>query len=270
LTWNLWWRFGDWQLRREVISVVLAAERPDVIGLQEVWTAAGGNQAHLLADQLDMHWALAPSPDPGRWQRRLGDSTPGIANAVLSRWPITDHDVLALPAPAGRAQERTVLYARIDAPRGPIPFFTTQLDSAPAESATRCAQVRAIAGFVAGHVPDPSHGHPPVVTGDLNAEPDSDEVRLLCGHKTTPVVPGLVLIDAWRYADPADPGWTWDARNPHVAATFEPSARIDHVLVGPPGAAGRGHVRDARVVGNQPVGGVWASDHAGLLVDLAP
>ena len=38
-------------------------------------------------------------------------------------------------------------------------------------------------------------------------------------HKTAPMVPGLVLVDAWQYADPMSPGWTWDRRNPLVAAT---------------------------------------------------
>jgi len=108
-----------------------------------------------------------------------------------------------------------------------------------------------------------------VLAGDLNAEPDSDEVRLLCGHKTAPVVPGHVLVDAWRWADPGDPGWTWDRRNPHVAATGEPSARIDHVLVGPPTSDGRGAVLGARLAGNAPVEGVWPSDHAAVVVDLA-
>lgn len=270
VTWNLWWRFGDWRRRQEAIVAVLAREQPDVVALQEVWTTRDGDQAQLLADRLGMHCVLSPSPAPDRWQQRLGDSTVGIANAVLSRWPITSSASTALPAPAGRAQERTVLHALIGAPGGVIPFVTTQLESAPAASETRCAQVRSIARVVAASASGGEHEHPPVVTGDLNAEPDSDEVRLLCGHKTAPVVPGHVLVDAWRYADPGDPGWTWNTRNPHVAATYEPSARIDHVLVGPPGPDGRGHVLHARVIGNRPVGDVWPSDHAGLLVDLAP
>ena len=35
------------------------------------------------------------------------------------------------------------------------------------------------------------------------------------------------------YARPLSPGWTWDRRNPHVVATFEPDARIDYVFMGP-------------------------------------
>jgi hypothetical protein len=52
------------------------------------------------------------------------------------------------------------------------------------------------------------------------------------------VVPGLVLVDAWSYADPPTPRRTWDRRNPYVAATGEPNARIDYVLVGLPAATG--------------------------------
>jgi endonuclease/exonuclease/phosphatase family metal-dependent hydrolase len=109
-----------------------------------------------------------------------------------------------------------------------------------------------------------------VVTGDLNAEPDADEIRLLGGHKTAPVVPGLVLVDAWSYADPLASGWTWDRRNPYVAATGEPSARIDYVLVGLPTASGAGRVQSVRLIGDRPVDGVWPSDHAGVLAELQP
>jgi endonuclease/exonuclease/phosphatase family metal-dependent hydrolase len=265
LTWNLWWRFGDWRRRFAAIRSVLQDVEPDVCGLQEVWADADHNAAALLAEDLGMHLAWVPCPAPGTWQRRLGDPTVGIGNAVLSRWPIGDSASERLPHGTGPDDGRTVLYARVDAPGGPVPFFTTQLTSAPDLSATRCGQVSAVARFVDRHS---GAGHPPVLTGDLNAEPDSDEVRLLCGHKTAPAVPGLVLVDAWRYADPPAPGWTWDRANPHVLATGEPSERIDHVLVGLPGADGRGRVRRVGLVGDAPVDGVWPSDHAGVLVEL--
>jgi endonuclease/exonuclease/phosphatase family metal-dependent hydrolase len=265
-TWNLWWRFGDWQQQQDAIVAVLAAGQPDIIGLQEVWSSPTQDQAELLAGELGMYWAFVPSPAPHRWQQRLGDQSIGIGNAVLSRWPITDLEHQSLPAPAEENDGRVVVHAAIAAPGGRIPFFTTQLTSAPQLSAIRCAQVRALARFVAAR----PAGHPPVVTGDLNAEPDSDEVRLLGGHKTAPAVPGLVLIDAWRYADPGRPGWTWDRRNPHVRATGEPSARIDYVLIGPAVGRGRGRVLSSALIGDRSVEGTWPSDHAGVLVTLQP
>jgi endonuclease/exonuclease/phosphatase family metal-dependent hydrolase len=267
LTWNLWWRFGPWQRRRDAIAAVLADTQPDLCGLQEVWASPTEHLAGWLADQLGMHWTWTASPAPERWQQRIGDPTIQIGNAVLSRWPITDHASQHLPGDdTAPAEGRTVLFARVQTPTGPVPFFTTQLSSAIGQSVVRCRQVEALCRFVAGQV---GQGFPPVVTGDLNAEPDADEIRLLGGHKTAPVVPGLVLVDAWRYADPTMPGWTWDRRNPFMAVTLEPSARIDYVLVGLPTAAGAGHIRSVRLIGDRPFDGTWPSDHAGVLVELA-
>ncbi|MFI7018607.1 endonuclease/exonuclease/phosphatase family protein [Streptomyces sp. NPDC050164] len=267
VTWNLWWRFGPWQARQKAILTALRELRPDVVGLQEVWAADGENLAEWLAGELGLHCAWAPSPAPERWRRRIGDPTVDIGNAVLSRWPVVDRDVLPLPAPADVNDGRLALYARLAGPTHEIPFFTTHFASAPDASAVRCGQVAALAGFVARHRGDTPF--PPVVTGDLNAWPDSDEIRLIGGYKTAPAAPGQVLLDAWEYADPAAPSATWDAANPYVAQTHEPSVRIDYIHVGPPGPGGLGRVRDVRRACDGPVDGVWPSDHAAVVADLA-
>jgi endonuclease/exonuclease/phosphatase family metal-dependent hydrolase len=252
LTWNLWARFGPWRERARAIRATLRAADADLIALQEVWGDRDGNFAAMLAKELSMHSTWSPSH---------GDVEAG--NAVLSRWPIDDSRREALD---DLGEGRTVLFAGVAAPVGRIRVFTTQLSSPPDRSALRCAQVAQVSRFVARHA---GSGFPPVLTGDLNAEPDSDEVRLLCGHKTAPAVPGQVLVDAWRYADPAEPGDTWDRRNPFVRATHEPSSRIDYVLVGPPAEGGLGHVIRAWRTGAEPVDGVWPSDHAAVVAELA-
>ena len=109
---------------------------------------------------------------------------------------------------------------------------------------------------------------PPVVCGDLNAEPESDEVRLLEGLRTAPSVPGFGLVDVWRFAPPGEPGWTWDPVNPQVAATFDVHARIDYILIG--AVPGPRRVRRVAVAGNEPVDGVWPSDHFAVVADIAP
>ena len=265
LTWNLWWRFGPWEQRHSAIATVLQDLAPDVCGLQEVWSVPAEDSGATLARELGMHLAWAPSPRQEWWQRRIGDPDVEIGNALLSRWPIVEQSVLHLPAGADADEGRTALHAMIEAPGGRLPFFTTQLNSAVDQSSLRCEQVRSLARFVSERA---DAEYPPVVTGDFNAEPDSDEMRLLCGHKTAPAVPGLVLVDAWRYADPRDPGWSWDPRNPYVRKTLEPGARIDYVLVGVPGSSGRGHVRSVGLIGDEPVDGIWPSDHAGVLAEL--
>ena len=267
VTWNLWWRFGDWRRRLDAIGAVLEEVAPDVVGLQEVWATPSENAAALLAGRLGLHWTWVPSPAPGRWQERLGESGVALGNALLSRWPIADATHADLPAPEGRPDGRTVLHAAVDSPAGRLPFFTTQLSAFPGRSGLRVAQVRRVAGFVASCAPD--DGLPPVVTGDLNAVPESDEVRLLEGFLTEPAVPDLLLVDAWRYASAGDPGITWSRANPHAAVTGEPDSRIDYVLVGLPRGAGAALVTGARVVGDRPVDGVWPSDHAAVVAELA-
>ncbi|MEU6374388.1 endonuclease/exonuclease/phosphatase family protein [Streptomyces sp. NPDC046909] len=269
VTWNLWWRFGPWAERQKAILAVLRELRPDVVGLQEVWSdrRTGENLAEWLAAELDLHWTWAPSPAPERWQHRISDDSADIGNAVLSRWPIQQQSVLRLPAPPDLDDGRLALYTRLSAPTAEIPFFTTHLTSPLHASAVRVQQVRALAEFVAEH----KNGtpYPPLVTGDFNAWPDSDELRLFGGLRTSPPVPGQVFFDAWEYADQATPGATWTPQNPYVHPGLGPGGRIDYIHVGAPaGPEGEGTVRGVRRAGHGPVDGVWPSDHAAVVADL--
>ncbi|MGH7357467.1 MAG: hypothetical protein ACREJR_01500 [Candidatus Rokuibacteriota bacterium] len=56
-----------------------------------------------------------------------------------------------------------MLSAIVDTEHGSLPFFTTQLNSDPSQSATRCTQVAASAHLVA-HAP--ASDLPVVVTGE--------------------------------------------------------------------------------------------------------
>jgi endonuclease/exonuclease/phosphatase family metal-dependent hydrolase len=261
LTWNVWWRYGPWERRREAIAATLAEVGPDLCGLQEVWGGPEENLAAELAGRLGMHWCWAPAT------QGAGGGGTGLylGNAILSRWPIAEHAQVSLPSGDLTDESRVALHARIEAPGGALPMFTTHLTYGPGRSSVRTEQAAALAAFVSVH----SAGcpYPPVVTGDLNAEPGSDEVRLLGGLLTAPAVPGLVLVDAWRYADPGDPGFTWDHRNGYQSYSVIPDSRIDYVLVGLP-QHGRGKVRSAALAGAAPVDDVWPSDHFAVVADL--
>jgi endonuclease/exonuclease/phosphatase family metal-dependent hydrolase len=264
VTWNVGWRFGDWQARFAAIAAVLADADPDVVGLQEVWARGPVNAAELLARRLGRHWAWTPSPVPQRRPHR--DASFAVGNAVLSRWPVAGVAHADLPALDGAEPDgRRVLLAALDTPAGRLPFFTTHLSAFPGRSGLRCAQARRVAEFVDGHSGD---GLPPVVCGDLGARPESDEVRLLEGVLTEPAVPGLALTDVWRWAAPGDRGTTRDPVNPHVAATGEPAARVDYVLVGAPRPGCGIRVEGVGLLGDRPRAGVWPSDHAAVRADL--
>ncbi len=264
MTWNLWWRFGDWERREQRIARVVEETSPDIVGLQEVWATADENQAERLSKELGLNWAWAPSPAPEHFQRRISDTRMQVGNAILSRWPIVSRVSCDLPS-SSADEGRTALVTVIDALSSPIAFVTTQLAATLGASALRCEQVRALIGHIIDEVPETAML---VLTGDFNAEPDSDEIRLLGGHKTAPVVSGLIFVDAWRYAEPDRRQWTWDRRNPAVLASGEPNARIDYIFVGHRPSTPALYVRSARLAGDVPSHGVWPSDHAAVVADL--
>jgi len=261
-TWNLWWHFGPWEERQAAILETMRRVDADVWCLQEVFrSAAGDDQAAELAEGLGgYHVAHGSRFDLSVFPEAIG-------NAVLSRWPVVGSEVRDLPAPDGLDELRCVLRADLETPFGPRTVYSTHLNWLLDQSDVRQDQVRGLARFVAeGRERSAGDPHPPIVCGDFNADPDSDEIRMLTGLAAVPVR-GQVFVDAWR-ARGAGPGITWDNRNPFAAAEYEPDRRIDYVLVGLPGASGVGQVLEVARFGDGPVAGVWPSDHCGLVATL--
>lgn len=255
-SWNLWWRFGNWEERLPIVIERLRAADPDVIALQEVWHDRTTSSAHRIADALGHHTTFAGTIE-------LDDGV-RFGNAVVSRWPITSEEVVALPDGGQPNEERIVVRADIDGPRGPIQVYCTHLNWRLDHSAVRQAQVRALAELIDRSKP---RTYPPIVCGDFNAEPHSAEIEMLTGLREV-AVDGLVLLDAWRAAHPTEPGFTWDNANPYAAAQLEWNRRIDYVLVGWPKAGGAGNPVACELLGERPTGDVWPSDHFGVLAEL--
>ena len=262
LSWNIWWRFGPWEARRPAIAATLARLDADIVCLQEVWDDGEVCFAAELADGLGFHHAYGS---------RLDLDGVRFGNAVLSRWPITDQEVLPLPAPSDADELRTCIRADIDGPRGAIQAYSTHLNWRFDQSHVRQDQVRAIAAFIARSRAGGEHVFPPLLCGDFNADPESDEIRMLTGKAATPE-PKLVFHDAWEVAGQASAssatGATWTNDNPYARLDLEPDRRIDYVLVGWPKAGGAGHVTRSTVECMESVDGVVPSDHLGLLAQI--
>ena len=254
VTWNLWGRGGPWEARLGPIRSTLALLAPDLVALQEVWEDGSRNQAAVIAADLGFHHVYAS---------RYAIDGVAIGNAILSRWPIVSHQVRPLPAPVELEELRNVIRAEIAGPRGPLEIFTAHLNWRFDQSDLRQEQVRTLARFVSE---SERLAMPPIVAGDFNAIPDSEEIRMLTGRVAVPV-PGLVFHDAWEAAGNVGHGFTWSNTNPHARLDLEPDRRIDYVFVGWPRRGGAGHVLSCRMVG-EPVDGVYPSDHLGLLAEL--
>jgi endonuclease/exonuclease/phosphatase family metal-dependent hydrolase len=266
LTLNLWHDSGPWKERARRIREWIARLDPDLIGFQEVLRGPG---VDLVAELVDER---GPGAAPARvWHtefveamRFWRDPALSFGNAVASRWPIVSRAELALPDRAD-GERRAALSVEIDAPLGRISFTCTHLNWKLHHGAARERQVVALADHVLRL--RPKDGFPPVVVGDMNAEPDSDEIRFLQGLHS---IDGrsVCLYDAWRVAGEGGPGFTWSNRNPYARSSLEPDRRIDYVLVGYPMLDGKGRIDACRVVCDDQRDGVWPSDHFGVYAEL--
>ena len=251
-TWNIQWQFGEWEERQPGIAAVLGELGADVIMLQESWPA----QVERFATGLGYEHVWTghnPKDDPER----------GMGNAILSRWPIVSSAHRFLPDDEGR-EYRTVLSARIDTPFGVLPAFTTHLEYRYDRSATRMNQLQLASEFIEEHA---SGALPPVLTGDLNAVHDSDEIRKLTG-RTPPYVAGRIWTDSWEQVGDG-PGLTWSNENPYLERSAWPNRRLDYVLIGwPREDRPVGNPTEAWLFGVDPVDGIVPSDHYGVAVRI--
>ena len=80
-------------------------------------------------------------------------------------------------------------------------------------------------------------------------------------------VPKMVFYDALAMRATGDRA-TFSERNPFAAVGMYPEKQLDHIFSHWPKAHGAGHPVSAAVIGDEPVDGVWPSDHFGVMADL--
>ena len=259
-TLNIWNRFGPWEERLAAIRAGVRALSPDLLGLQEVVRLDPGDndgldQAAAIAEGFGYHIAYSRARDE-KW----------FGNAALSRWPIARTHAYELPR-GGTEERRTLLFAEIDSPFGAIPMFVTHLNWKFEEGHVREAQLRDIVLRIEALAKAGSF--PALLVGDMNAEPDSDEMRFLRG--LTSLGGGgrrVYFQDCFALAGDGSPGFTYSRRNPFAATLAEPDRRIDYVMVHGRDERKRGEPLDAAVCFDAAVDGTFPSDHFGVIATL--
>lgn len=260
MTWNVWWRFGPrWQERQPGILETIRRFTPDLVGLQEVWGTEAVTQADELADALGMYAVFAaPSypvaPDAPERPDQAGVE---LGIALLSRWPITQYDAIAMPS-RHRAWDPVVLKATVDHPAGPLPVLVACLEHATIYSDDRLAQ----AALLADLATDPATDGPcpSLAMGDLNAAGDSAVLRPL----------REVLIDAWVAGGGDSDAITLPSSHPSAPLEAGPELvdqRIDHVFYRPGHEDQLVAVESVKIAGD-PVDGFYPSDHRAVICDL--
>jgi len=247
----------DWQRRRQVIARVLHDVAPDVIALQEVPVDDGFETVRaLLGDGYAVHAFSQPATD-------------GVAGVLASRSAsrlVAEIDQRCTPRARSLPWCATVLVetttdvgTTLVAHHKPSWQFGCELE--------REQQAVAAVERIEALAPDYDHV---VVLGDFDAPPDAASMQFWRGRRSLSGI-SVCYQDAWATLHPYDPGLTFLAENPLVRAGEVNTAlerRIDYVLVRA-GAHGPSlAVASCERLFAEPVDGVWASDHCGVVADL--
>jgi endonuclease/exonuclease/phosphatase family metal-dependent hydrolase len=248
---------ADGRARQEVVRRTIPRLRPDIVALQEVTRTAGLDQA---AELLGPEYTVVDLP---------GRSPAGSGECLASRWPLDAVHTLDVALTGHDGMRATAVAAEVRTPLGPLLAVhhrgAYHLDLEVVRERQALATARFVEDVVAGR-----EDVPVVLLGDLNAAPDAASIRFLTGRQSLDGA-SVRYEDAWAATHPDDPGHTFTPRNPLVRAgqmPLERGRRIDYVLIrgGPYGPLL--DVADCRLVLTEPLDGVWASDHFGVLADL--
>jgi endonuclease/exonuclease/phosphatase family metal-dependent hydrolase len=273
-TLNIWNKAGPWAERLPLIRSQLTEISPDVVGLQEVLRlipdekqppvpAPDNDQASEIAEGLGYNIAYGIAADYSGGLK--------FGNAILSRHKILDNRTFRLPG-ADSGETRSLLYALLETPWGRLPVFVTHLNWKLHHGNVRIKQAVYLAERIFVLAPVEADFLPPILMADLNAAPSADEIRYLRGEHP---IDGrsVYFADAWEYAEPASPGYTYARDNAYALKNGEPNRRIDYIFVRGPDKQMRGEPSNVRLVFTASVPGkegpVWASDHYGVVCDLS-
>jgi endonuclease/exonuclease/phosphatase family metal-dependent hydrolase len=107
-----------------------------------------------------------------------------------------------------------------------------------------------------------------VLVGDLDATPDAASMRFWCGRQSLGGM-SVCYRDAWASTHPTQPGYTISQRNPLGSFSRDVSRRIDYILVRCGHKGPTLGIASCALIFDEPIHGVWGSDHFGVLADLA-
>jgi endonuclease/exonuclease/phosphatase family metal-dependent hydrolase len=206
-TQNAWGGAPRWRNRERRLARYLEAERPAVLGLQEIHapsTSGEGSQAHALARQTGYRAFF--------WPGQVATDGRCEGNALLCRGDIavlgSKSTWLSLDAkdPLDRVTRRVIAQTTVRASGVILDVFVTHL---PISKRARARTIHEVLAFAAeGRRASGSAGA--VLMGDLNASPREAPIRALLESWT----------DTWRAAHPRERGGTWPSISPVIRLDY--------------------------------------------------
>lgn len=261
LTMNIFGRHRGWPDRRRVLVAGLRDLSPDVVAFQESIKTHSYDQ---VVDLLGPNYHVL---------HQVGRSEDGVGASIASRWPFdvvreVDLHVAGGGDPTGWIGSLVLVQIDVPEPIGPVLLAhhkpTWQSNMERVRELQAIASARVIDDVLNGierHV---------VVVGDLDAAPDAASVRFWTGKQSLDGM-SVYYQDAWEALHRDDPGHTFTPRNELVSAVWRPrpGRRIDYIFVRCGTKGSTLDIAACERVFAEPVGGIWASDHFGVIADLA-
>ncbi len=258
---------GD-ERRQGVLRAGIERLDPDLVSIQEVVERSDCHQLEDLIEGTKLqgtHQAATLAYEP-KWVDRYGGT------AIASRWPYRVIETLDLRGADATDVPWCSLAAVVDIPdAGEILFVSTTASWRPDAALSRERQALAVSDLDSRH----RRELPTIIAGDFNADPEAASIRYLTGRQSLDGS-AVCYLDSWELAGDG-PGYTWSAQNTNAQAVMDQIVgqadrdhRFDYVFVGstlnyPHGYC---HVRATSLAFDQPVEGIWASDHFGVVVDV--
>jgi endonuclease/exonuclease/phosphatase family metal-dependent hydrolase len=235
--------------RLGLIAAEIQRLAPDIVLLQEVpWTLKTGNGAEYLAEQAGMNYAYYRA-NGNKWAIFFEEG-----EAILSRYPLTHLSFTELKPQADTFEHRVVLHATTLMPTGELDLFVAHLTNG--DETVNQAQLDSLRAFVKATATTTA-----IIAGDFNA--GEDEVHMVSLAEE--------WIDSFRLLHPEEPGYTSSVDDLRAAPGEALEKRIDYIFVRLLGE-NPVNILKAEVVFDQPFqvgdGWLWASDHAGVMVEL--
>lgn len=251
-----------WPRRQEVLRNIIGKLDVDIIALQEINAAADRDRD--LEQLLGSGWHVA-------WHSHT--TTDGVGLALASRWPlgkITERGLGVTERAAAHPWSAVVITEVLAPPplgivyvahHKPVYQFGYERE--------RELQAVAAAGFIKSEAPN--KGEHTLVLGDFDATPDSASLRFWTGRQSLEGV-SVSYHDPWDTLCSDDPGHTFTPENPLVAHGDMRTAggrRINYILVGANEFGPTLQPISINRIGVNPVQGIQASDHYGVVAELA-
>jgi endonuclease/exonuclease/phosphatase family metal-dependent hydrolase len=257
-TQNLWGVRGDWDARKVVLRDGLRELDLDIIAFQESIVTNEYDQIRdLVGDAYHVFHQAAREPD-------------GQGLSIASRWEIgagREIDLHVTPRTADFACSALIAEIHASVPIGDVLFVNHlpnwQVDLEYERELQTVLAVRAVEAMTVGreiHV---------ILAGDLDASPDAASIRFLSGKQSLDGM-SICYRDAWDYIHPKEDGHTFTSKeNPLVSDRDWPFHRIDYLFVRCATHDGPTlQIADCAQMFNEPINGVWASDHFGVVANL--